>query len=315
MLTSGKHQYEPARARVPVWYVALGGLGFCGLLVTGNFAGTGHDFELGTTCAMVTLYTCYLIWRAHIPSTWTCSLKLLSPNSSIATTAAFPLLASLVLLSTGQFHPWQIAVWFFTMVLGLYFVQCATIVAWRSHNWCAGRFGGVDLFEHGDVGSLEYDRATRTLSVLDELGRRMDYYEVQSEIYEALTKSNRLRQDFYQKVEKADFEYKTYSLSVDELWKDMREEGFEAPMTVHSRNGQGKTPLHVAVEWGDLGILELLLQSGADPAATDAKGFTALDLAREYGLSRAMEILRTITARAPLSVSGEGPEMKKKAGF
>ncbi|KAK6008160.1 hypothetical protein QM012_000063 [Aureobasidium pullulans] len=41
------------------------------------------------------------------------------------------------------------------------------------------------------------------------------------------------------------------------------------------------TPLHIAVERGHLGVVKILLQHGADPTATDDRGATVFDVARQ----------------------------------
>lgn len=49
--------------------------------------------------------------------------------------------------------------------------------------------------------------------------------------------------------------------------------------TVDARDGQGRTPLMAASEFGRSDVVDMLLTAGADPAAVDQKGKTALHLA------------------------------------
>jgi ankyrin repeat protein len=52
---------------------------------------------------------------------------------------------------------------------------------------------------------------------------------------------------------------------------------------VNHRAAGGWTPLHLAASRGSLPVIELLLEAGADPAATSDDGKTAADVARERG--------------------------------
>ncbi len=55
----------------------------------------------------------------------------------------------------------------------------------------------------------------------------------------------------------------------------------EAGADPNAKTRDGGTPLHSAAFTGDLEAAELLLAYGADPAVTDAKSLTALDVARD----------------------------------
>ncbi len=54
----------------------------------------------------------------------------------------------------------------------------------------------------------------------------------------------------------------------------------------------GITPLMLAAYLGDVGVVELLLNHGADKAITDADGKTALDYARDAGNDMALQVLQ-----------------------
>ncbi|MGF2735813.1 ankyrin repeat domain-containing protein [Marinobacter sp. DUT-1] len=58
-------------------------------------------------------------------------------------------------------------------------------------------------------------------------------------------------------------------------------------------NNQLRTPLMSAAMTNEVGILELLLQAGADPQVTDRDGARALDLAETNGASDAARRLAT----------------------
>jgi ankyrin repeat domain-containing protein 50 len=60
---------------------------------------------------------------------------------------------------------------------------------------------------------------------------------------------------------------------------------------IGARNRDGWTPLHVAAAWGNLNIIELLLEQGADINAKTFDGSTALCLAEEYGHQAVMSVL------------------------
>jgi ankyrin repeat protein len=60
---------------------------------------------------------------------------------------------------------------------------------------------------------------------------------------------------------------------------------------VDRKNKRGKTPLHQAAELGDGKIVRLLLQHGADPSAT-YKDKTPLDRAMDYGHGDVVEVLK-----------------------
>jgi len=64
-----------------------------------------------------------------------------------------------------------------------------------------------------------------------------------------------------------------------------------------TRRVSGKdSPLHVAIEWEDLILINRLLGIGADPWVTDAEGRTASQHAAEAGLPDMAEILRNAEA-------------------
>jgi len=52
---------------------------------------------------------------------------------------------------------------------------------------------------------------------------------------------------------------------------------------VNDKNGEGKTPLHIAARTGNLEIIELLIKSGANIEANDNTGKTPLHEAAQYG--------------------------------
>ena len=67
---------------------------------------------------------------------------------------------------------------------------------------------------------------------------------------------------------------------------------------VNVRQRHGWTPLHSAANNGYLRLLEALLAAGADPAAANDDGVTALDMARKAGHDRIVERLEGMVAAA-----------------
>jgi ankyrin repeat protein len=57
-------------------------------------------------------------------------------------------------------------------------------------------------------------------------------------------------------------------------------------------NFDGWTPLHGAAARGSADVITVLLKHGADPAATDGKGMTALQVAERGGFADAAKVLR-----------------------
>ncbi|MGD0663330.1 MAG: ankyrin repeat domain-containing protein [Syntrophorhabdales bacterium] len=63
------------------------------------------------------------------------------------------------------------------------------------------------------------------------------------------------------------------------------------PNLVHSRDSNGRTPLHLAAQEGNKGIAELLLTSKADINAKDNNGWTPLQMATTYARKDVEELL------------------------
>ena len=68
-------------------------------------------------------------------------------------------------------------------------------------------------------------------------------------------------------------------------------------------NFDGWTPLHGAAARGSADVITVLLKHGADPAATDGKGMTALQVAERGGFADAAKVLRA-AARLPAANTG-----------
>ena len=85
----------------------------------------------------------------------------------------------------------------------------------------------------------------------------------------------------------------------------------------------GCTPLHSAAECGELGVVEVLVQAGADTTAVSTNGKTAEQIAREAGHTAVSDFLiRHVEEQAVASVllldngagtgtSGEGQKQQK----
>eukprot|EP01060_Flectonema_neradi_P011650 TRINITY_DN1868_c4_g1_i1.p1 TRINITY_DN1868_c4_g1~~TRINITY_DN1868_c4_g1_i1.p1 ORF type:complete len:567 (+),score=135.67 TRINITY_DN1868_c4_g1_i1:33-1703(+) len=63
--------------------------------------------------------------------------------------------------------------------------------------------------------------------------------------------------------------------------------------------GDGKTALHHAARYGHCDIIDILLEGGANPQATDNKGRTPMDLAAQYGQRTAVTRLETRGCGSP----------------
>jgi ankyrin repeat protein len=61
---------------------------------------------------------------------------------------------------------------------------------------------------------------------------------------------------------------------------------------INAPKTDGQTPLHIACECGHKDVVELLISKGADINAKDNKGKTALSLAKESGHTEIVELLR-----------------------
>ena len=80
----------------------------------------------------------------------------------------------------------------------------------------------------------------------------------------------------------------------------------EDPDLVRAKNNYGTTALHGAV-YGQLAMLQWLLQKGADPNAKDTKGMTPLDMAVSYEGTKPEIVAALIAAGADVNLlSGEG---------
>lgn len=64
------------------------------------------------------------------------------------------------------------------------------------------------------------------------------------------------------------------------------------PDLVSSKDDEGNTPLHIAVEFGHKEVMELLLAKGADVNARDEDGWTPLHMAAAAGYKDVVELLR-----------------------
>ncbi|MBI5368015.1 MAG: ankyrin repeat domain-containing protein [Planctomycetes bacterium] len=64
------------------------------------------------------------------------------------------------------------------------------------------------------------------------------------------------------------------------------------PKLANARDGQGRTPLHLAAERNLADTTRLLLKLGADPTLQDAEGKTAAEVADAKGARAAAGVLR-----------------------
>ena len=65
-----------------------------------------------------------------------------------------------------------------------------------------------------------------------------------------------------------------------------------AKVYLNQRNGNGATPLHVAVFHGHIAIVKALIAAKADPCVLDHNGNTPLQLVSAYGDPNLIELLR-----------------------
>lgn len=66
----------------------------------------------------------------------------------------------------------------------------------------------------------------------------------------------------------------------------------ELGVDVNARSLTDHTPLHFAAASGNIELVDLLIQKGADPTAETADGVTALQIATDAGHAAAAEVLR-----------------------
>jgi len=52
-------------------------------------------------------------------------------------------------------------------------------------------------------------------------------------------------------------------------------------VNINAKDKGGKTPLHVAAEWGHFQIIQLLIEKGANPTDETNEGLTALGVLRK----------------------------------
>jgi ankyrin repeat protein len=132
----------------------------------------------------------------------------------------------------------------------------------------------------------DYDEFNEQLKIVVPGVRRHDFFDVPRHIYDALLASPNQPQYFNSNIWNR-FEHRTYWRSLDELFDHLIECFlFEPPVTVATHRSDADTPLHVACIWGDLGAVELLLESGADPDAAGDLGCTPLYHAVNFGFVR-----------------------------
>lgn len=63
---------------------------------------------------------------------------------------------------------------------------------------------------------------------------------------------------------------------------------------IEARDDEGQTALHVASQFGQVGVFGLLIEQGAEIEARENRGHTALHVASEYGK---IEITRSLIER------------------
>lgn len=72
---------------------------------------------------------------------------------------------------------------------------------------------------------------------------------------------------------------------------------------INTRNSDGMTPLMAAASTGNLQIIRLLLEKGADPALLNRLGESAAQVALRHGQQEVASILQTITKMASAGAS------------
>ena len=65
----------------------------------------------------------------------------------------------------------------------------------------------------------------------------------------------------------------------------------ESPLTVHSKNYDGDTPLHTVVRWEDTRGVEVLLKAGADVNASGEDDYRPLHEAASHNLPEIVKLL------------------------
>ena len=93
-----------------------------------------------------------------------------------------------------------------------------------------------------------------------------------------------------------------------ELVRTLVEQNPDALDRRMSRHDHGQTPLHFAVRRGQLDLLRLLIQLGADVESVDANGQTALEFALLRGAQDAVSVLRDAGATPPRPPGSAEPD-------